>query len=141
METALSDIFFTGYFKAEGGPKKASYQYIDTVLTYTAEKGTFDEVLDRSTERWTQSTMGRGACAARALSSSCFMRPVATFVRTRKDEATYKWLLLAKAQGFPKPSNVHFWALSAPPFSRDETDRGNYCRNKHKSHGPNAKDR
>lgn len=62
-----------------------------------AEKGPLDAISDRSTERWTQSTMYLNAFAESALSSSFFTRPVAEFVRTRKDKTADEKHLTAKA--------------------------------------------
>lgn len=46
VETAFSDLIFTGYTKskAEGGLKDDSYRFIKTVLTNMAGKGSLDGV-------------------------------------------------------------------------------------------------
>lgn len=72
-----------------------------------AEKETYDVVLDRSIELWTWSRMLMNAFAAWEISSSRFMRPLVSFVRTCTDETTDGWLFFAKADGFPKPSIAH----------------------------------
>lgn len=51
MESALSNIFYTGYTEAENGLKKASYKIIETVITHTTKKGTLGEVFDRSIDQ------------------------------------------------------------------------------------------
>lgn len=62
-------LFITGATKVEGRTKNSPYELIDTVLIDVAKKGALDEILDRSIDRRTQSTLSMDAFTSSALAS------------------------------------------------------------------------
>lgn len=105
VKNALSDIFLTGYTEAEQGLKKASYRFIEALLTNIPGKRTLGEVFDCSIEWRTQFTMFIDAMSARALSSDHFTWLVINFMLARMDKTAAEGRLTAKAEGFQQPSN------------------------------------
>lgn len=79
-EEALSDIIFVGFGKENTGFKIASCYYIVGVITEIESKDSFDDMIKRNLEPWTQSSSFVDDFAQRFLNSPRFVQPVAKFI-------------------------------------------------------------
>lgn len=141
MENTLLEILLSGYNKAGGRMRKASYWYFEMGFTKMAEKKTLDELFIRIFERWAQPTMLMNSFTPYALSWSCVMDPVTNFVTTRMDETADEWLSTARFEGFSHPSNVFLCPIPLPSStSNDKLHHKKHCVNKKNSSAPKAQD-
>lgn len=77
--------------------KNASYRYIGTILTTTAEMARMYRVINRSIERWTHSALFVGASICRALDAPRFTRPLAGLLKSHMEKSTEELRIQAKA--------------------------------------------
>lgn len=108
--------------------KDTPFQYIETILTTVAEKGTLNNVFDRSIETWTQSTSFVDAFTLLALNSLGFRRHVANIVKTCTEKTAKEWRKPANVKAVPPPDRSDPW-LQPPSLllSIDEEARKKHC--------------
>lgn len=126
VKNALSNLFVTRAAEIEEGMTNVLYQPLETIRATMAEKGTLDEVFDRSSERWTQSALFMDALNRRALNAPRLTQPVANFERSRMKKPLKLGTYRPKAKLYHHQNSVihghklcHYPGLATTKYTRN----------------------
>lgn len=127
--TLYSSLFITGTAARGKRIRNPVYRHNYTKSTKLAEKGTLEEVLDCSINRWKPSALFVHASTRRAPNQSCLTRPVKSFLWSHMHKTAKEMRTQAKVKAWLPSKLDDPWPQPPPlPLSSDEYNRKKHWR-------------